>query len=568
MKTKHFILILLSVISLAAFAQKPKLAVYMTGDDPINEIVSNRLVDDLARGNEYTTVERTASFLAALSKEHNYERSGEVNDEQIAALGKQFNVQYVCVASVLDVWGGEKYITARIIDAETAEVVASGSSNGSMQNSSQLIGALNTLSEDFLKAMHYNKQSDAKKVAVYVTKTGNRDVDIVLGDQLVAGFAKSGRYAAIERTSGFLQKIKEEQGYQRSGAVDDIGDLTRLGQQFGVHYVCVVKTTAWAGDYFISTRMIDVKTGEVANSNRVEGAKLENSQSVVNVAQNIATELSKGTLAEQARLKAEEEARIKAEEKRRIEAEEELKKNGWTEIAYGINMKMIWVEGGEFMMGCTSEQGGDCRDDEKNVYRVTLDGFWIGIFEVTQAQWERVMGTNIYQLKSKKDSKGVGPEYPMYNVNWEDAMEFCRLLSNKTSKNYTLPTEAQWEYAARGGKNAEGKKYAGSNVINEVAWYGSNRGIEYTFPCGTKQANALGIYDMTGNVWEWCKDWYSDNYRSNDNINPSGPTLGSERVLRGGSWTNAESDCRVTNRYKWSPDTRSSVFGFRVVCIP
>ena len=323
---KQFI-ILLSALSLTAFAQKPKLAVYMTGDDPINEIVSNRLVDDLARGNEYTTVERTASFLAALSKEHNYERSGEVNDEQIAALGKQFNVQYVCVASVLDVWGGEKYITARIIDAETAEVVASGSSNGSMQNSSQLIDALNTLSKDFLKAMHYNKQSDAKKVAVYVTKTGNRDVDLVLGDQLVAGFAKSGRYAAIERTGGFLQKIKEEQGYQQSGAVDD-DDLTRLGQQFGVHYVCVVKTTAWAGDYFISTRMIDVKTGEVANSNRVEGAKLENSQNVVKVAQNIAAELSKGTLAEQAeeaRLKAEEEARIKAEREAKLQAEREAR---------------------------------------------------------------------------------------------------------------------------------------------------------------------------------------------------------------------------------------------------
>lgn len=331
---KKTVFFLFFAIALTASAQKPKLAVYMTGDDPINEIVSNRLVDDLARDNEYTTVERTASFLAALSKEHNYERSGEVNDEQIAALGKQFNVQYVCVASVLDVWGEEKYITARIIDAETAEVVASGSSNGSMQNSSQLIGALNTLSNDFLKAMHYNKQSNAKKVAVYVTKTGNRDVDIVLGDQLVAGFANSGRYAAIERTGGFLQKIKEEQGYQQSGAVDD-DDLTRLGQQFGVHYVCVVKTTAWAGDYFISTRMIDVKTGEVANSSRVEGAKLSNSQNVVQVAQRIATELSKGTFAEQA-----EEARIKAENEARAKAEWEKMNAKYVDL--GLPSGTIW----------------------------------------------------------------------------------------------------------------------------------------------------------------------------------------------------------------------------------
>ena len=318
---------MLSALSLTTFAQqKPKIAVYMTGDDPINEIVSNRLVDDFARGNEYTTVERTASFLAELSKEHNYERSGEVDDEQIAALGRQFNVQYVCVTSVLNVWGEEKYITARIIDAESAEVVASCSSNGSIQNSSELIGALNNLSDNFFKAMRSTKQDDAKKVAVYVTKTGNRDVDVVLGDQLVAGFAKSGRYVAIERTSGFLKKLKEEQGYQQSGAVAD-DDLTRWGQQFGVQYICVTKTTSWAGDYFITTRMVDVKTGEVVNSYKVEGRKMSNSLDVVRTAREIAAELSKGTLAEQAeeaRLKREaEETERRAAEEARLRAEEE-----------------------------------------------------------------------------------------------------------------------------------------------------------------------------------------------------------------------------------------------------
>ena len=333
---KNLLILLLSALSLTAVAQqKPKIAVYVTGDDPINEIVSNRLVDDFARGNEYTTVERTASFLAELSKEHAYERSGEVDDEQIAALGRQFNVQYVCVVSVLDVWNTEKYITARIIDTETAEVIASCSSNGSIQNSSELIGALNTLSDSFFKAMRSSKQDNAKKVAVYVSKTGNRDVDIVLGDQLVSGFARSGRYVAIERTNSFLKKLKDEQGYQQSGAVAD-DDLTRWGQQFGVQYVCIAKSTSWAGDYFITTRMVDVKTGEVANSYKVEGRKLSNSRDVVRVAQEIAAELSKGTLAEQAeearlkeeaekaRLRAIEEARLKAEteERARIEAEE------------------------------------------------------------------------------------------------------------------------------------------------------------------------------------------------------------------------------------------------------
>lgn len=351
---------MLSALSLTAFAQKPKIAVYMTGDDPINEIVSNRLVDDFARGNEYTTVERTASFLLELSKEHNYERSGEVDDEQIAALGRQFNVQYVCVTSVLDVWGEEKYITARIIDTETAEVVASCSSNGSIQNSSELIGALNTLSDNFFKAMRSSKQDDAKKVAVYVTKTGNRDVDVVLGDQLVAGFAKSGRYMAIERTSGFLKKLKEEQGYQQSGAVAD-DDLTRWGQQFGVQYICITKTTSWAGDYFITTRLIDVKTGEVANSYKIEGRKMSNSRDVVRTAREIASELSKGTFAEQAeearlkreaeeaerraaeearlRAEAEEKARIEAEERAKREEEEKLRKEKEADVSYINSIK-------------------------------------------------------------------------------------------------------------------------------------------------------------------------------------------------------------------------------------
>lgn len=349
---KIFTIILLSVLSLTAFAQKPKLAVYMTGDDPVNEIVSSRLVDDFARSSEYTIVERTASFLAELNKEHAYERAGDVDDEQIAALGRQFNVQYVCVTSVLDVWGSEKYITARIIDAETAEVVASCSSNGSIQNSSELIGALNTLSNNFSKAIGSIKQNDAKKVAVYVTKTGNKDVDVVLGDQLVSGFARSGRYVAIERTNGFLKKLKEEQGYQQSGAVAD-DDLTRWGQQFGVQYVCVIKSTAWAGDYFITTRMVDVKTGEVVNSYKVEGRTLSNSRDVVRVAQEIAAELSKGTFAEQAeeaklreeaekaRIRAEEEARLKAEaeERARIEAEEEAKRRAEEEKQRQIENK-------------------------------------------------------------------------------------------------------------------------------------------------------------------------------------------------------------------------------------
>ena len=241
----------------------------------------------------------------------------------------------------------------------------------------------------------------------------------------------------------------------------------------------------------------------------------------------------------------------------------------FTETAWGINMKMIWVEGGDFLMGCTSEQG-NCESDEQNVRRVTVDGFYIGMLEVTQSQWEKVVGTSIYQQKTKADysnTYGVGPDYPMYYVSWDEAMEFCRLLSNKTGKTYTLPTEAQWEYAARGGNKNEGVKYAGSNMIDAVAWYNDIFGGG-THIVGSKRANALGIYDMSGNVWEWCKDWYANSYVSYDTNNPVGPSSGSGRVVRGGSWGSTASRCRVANRDSSSPGARDFNLGFRVVLLP
>lgn len=222
------------------------------------------------------------------------------------------------------------------------------------------------------------------------------------------------------------------------------------------------------------------------------------------------------------------------------------------------------------MMGCTSEQGGDCNDDEKNVRRVTVDGFYIGMLEVTQAQWELVMGTSIFQQRDKGNSSsslnGVGPDYPMYYVSWSEAMEFCNRLSQMTGKTYTLPTEAQWEYAARGGNRADGTKYAGSNMVDAVAWYTDNSGGK-PHPCGTKRGNALGIYDMSGNVWEWCKDWYSDSYTNYDTNNPTGPSSGSLRVFRGGGWNCGAWLCRVVLRNHTSPSHRSGL-GFRVVCLP
>ena len=218
-------------------------------------------------------------------------------------------------------------------------------------------------------------------------------------------------------------------------------------------------------------------------------------------------------------------------------------------------IEMVWVSGGTFTMGATSEQGSDADDREKPAHSVTLSGYYIGKYEVTQAQWKAVMGNNPSSFK--------GDNLPVENVSWNDVQEFIRKLNQLTGKSYRLPTEAEWEYAARGGNNSRGYKYSGSNNIGSVAWNYENCGST-THPVGSKSPNELGIYDMSGNVWEWCQDWYGD-YNSSSQRNPKGPASGSYRVGRGGGWNSFARDCRVSFRDCDSPGYGANDLGFRLV---
>ena len=233
-----------------------------------------------------------------------------------------------------------------------------------------------------------------------------------------------------------------------------------------------------------------------------------------------------------------------------------------------LGASMVYVEGGTFMMGATSEQGDDYDSDERPVHSVTLDGFYIGKYEVTQAQWKAVMGTSQSDILAETGfwSYGIGYDYPVYAVCWHDAVQFCEKLSRMTGKKYRLPTEAEWEYAARGGNKADGTKYAGSNTAKDVAWYGYNSS-HTTNPVGQKRPNALGLYDMSGNVMEWCSDWYVD-YSGSSAVNPQGPSSGSGRVQRGGCWEFPMESCRVSKRDHLTPSRRNPHEGFRVVCEP
>lgn len=392
-------------------------------------------------------------------------------------------------------------------------------------------------------------------------------------------------FEAITRTD--IDQMMREQNFQRTGMVSD-AQIKKLGEMSGADYICVSTLTKSNTEFYLEAYLIHLETGTMSNPASQYGELMDGKlANMLPVCQALAQELLGAQSTSNSTLRI---------------------KRDYTESAFGINMKMVWVEGGDFMMGCTSEQS-DCRHDEKNVRKITLDGFYMGVLEVTQAQWEKVMGVNIvghykemyeeYMYILEEDVEGwgkigdtvfpspfwnpidnqpnaIGPNYPMYGVSRSEAIDFCRKLSEKTGKKYTLPTEAQWEYAARGGQQSNGSKYAGDNVIGNVAWYVGNSHKTPHF-CGTLRPNPLGLFDMSGNVAEWCMDLYADPYLSYDTNNPTGPQeddgitddfFKSTVVIRGGGYIDDAVDCRISSREEVDRILYLNWLGFRVVCVP
>ena len=219
-----------------------------------------------------------------------------------------------------------------------------------------------------------------------------------------------------------------------------------------------------------------------------------------------------------------------------------------------VSFTMKLVEGGTFQMGSNDSYA---ESDEKPVHDVTLSSYYIGETEVTQALWKAVMGNNPSYFK--------GDNLPVEHVSWKDCQEFIRKLNQKTGKQFRLPTEAEWEYAARGGKKSKGFKYAGSDNEDSVAWYYDNSNKQ-THQVKGKLPNELGIFDMCGNIGEWCNDWYGK-YDGGTQINPIGSPSGSRRVLRGGGWHFDNNSCRALNRSYDFPNEKNYGIGFRL-CLP
>jgi formylglycine-generating enzyme required for sulfatase activity len=221
-------------------------------------------------------------------------------------------------------------------------------------------------------------------------------------------------------------------------------------------------------------------------------------------------------------------------------------------------MKLVLIPSGKFMMGSPKGEK-DRSDNEGPQHEVTLSKpFYMGVYTVTQEQYEQMMGKNPSDFK--------GATNPVELVSWDGAVEFCKKLSDKTGKKVRLPTEAEWEYACRAGSKTR-FSYGDDNDyanLGDYAWYTKNSDNK-THPVGQKKPNEWGLYDMHGNVWQWCSDWYADSYANAGKTDPSGPASGSTRVLRGGCWNFTPLYCRSAYRVRLAPGYRYLSIGFRVV---
>ena len=402
-----------------------------------------------------------------------------------------------------------------------------------------------------------NADGSRYKLAVYATVTGIQDDQTVKSIKTIAqGTASnaligSGRYEMIERSSEFMKQIEAEQQYQMSGDVRD-DQISQIGASYGAQKICVVGVTISGSYLYVAARIVDVVTktstesGEADDDDYIGVAKirptvLEAIKTIIGVSDTkpTANRTSPNT-------------------------------NNGSNKEFEVNnatFKMVFVKGGSMYLGCTSGSGS-CGSDESPSHNVTLTDYYMGETEVTQALWKAVMGYN------NNPSSCKGDQLPVETVSWTDCQEFVArlnsLLASKLPQGYrfALPSEAQWEYAARGGQKSSGSMYAGSGNVGFVAWYYGNSS-SHTHDVKQKAPNELGLYDMSGNVWEWCEDWYSSTFYS-DNRNWTDPVntyVGSNRVLRGGSWHDYAEYFRVATRNYDSPGGRAGSIGFRLALV-
>lgn len=378
-----------------------------------------------------------------------------------------------------------------------------------------------------LSTQAQTQSASKKQVAVYVTKSDVEDaVKKIVQSKIISTLTHGSNYRVLERNSEFLEAIQSDRDYGMSGNVKD-SQIAAIGKEYGAQFVLVIDISEIFSEIFISARLVNVESG-VITATAEELIEDPSSAKLMVAAEKVA----KGVVGQGSSSASTYGAAATNLSGGEVE----------TFTVNGVTFEMVKVEGGSFQMGSYSGAS-----DEQPVHSETVGTFYIGRTEVTQRLWGAVMGTNPSNFR--------GENLPVENVSWYDCQEFVDRLSRLTGRIFRLPTEAEWEYAAKGGNKSRGYTYSGSNDLYRVAWYTENSGST-THPVAQKLDNELGIYDMSGNVWEWCSDNYSSSYSS--------PRNSSNRVNRGGGWFNDAASCRVASRGNGSPGNRGSGLGLRL----
>ena len=386
-------------------------------------------------------------------------------------------------------------------------------------------------------------------------------------------------FQGIERSDEFVAAVNKEINNQYSNNPDD-RNIAKTFERLGADFVCVVVVRKVFGEYQVDARIIDVKTNRREFTGETTG-EIEKAADLQKMADDVVEKMFRGDVA---RRKLNEILSRKSGSSRsggggqsastpadkrggqstgtsaekRVESSTGTPADKRSEPSVvkdeKFDIDMVLVRGGTFWMGCSGVHNSNCYDNEKPMRNITVSNFHIGKYEITQKQWVKVMGAN--------PSKFKGDNLPVENVSWIEVQEFISRLNKMTGKKYRLPTEAEWEYAARGGAKSEGYLYSGSNNIYDVAWMSENSGGK-THPVGEHKPNELGLYDMSGNVWEWLNDW-SGAYKDTPQTDPKGPDVGQKRIGRGGAWDSPKTACRVSCRGADSPGNRDPNCGFRL----
>ncbi len=444
-----------------------------------------------------------------------------------------------------------------------------------------------------------NSNDEVKKVAILETvdredKIGY-GVELMIRSSLAYAITSTPGYEGFDRVN--IESILGEHNFQRTGMVND-EQIKKLGEMTGAAYILVAEVAKIDDqNIFITATILNVENAKLEQTSNVQSKTeaQEIGMKCTELAHKLFQNKNTHTQYTKQNNKGNQQKSNNNRETNRYNSQQNEVENlstpinnfvnsitknvhndnstnivrEFTETANNVNIEMVLVEGSTFKMGNKESN----ETNEQKEHHATVTSFYMGKYEITQEQWEKIMNTDIElqkELCGESRDSSIGPNKPMYCISWEEAVEFCNRLSILTGKTYRLPTEAEWEYAARGGKLNDTRlsedlpPYSGSRDIQLVCWYGGNSSCVQDV--GLKNPNLLGLYDMSGNVYEWCLDWYA-NYTTpfGGKYNYQGPNKGDFKVLRGGSFNNTPNECRITYRNYNKPTARNLVYGFRVV---